>query len=763
MHASSRATRVSAQLKRILALGFFGGALLSPLARAEARAPEAFRRHGDWTATDLGGGGYVMGVRVAPSRPEVVYSWNDVGGCHRSEDGGRTWRALHGTLPNTRANYYVGELLVDPRDADHVVIATGYQYQPATGIYLSTDGGRTWQNTLAVMHATEAGRWLGNTLQRDAKNPDRLVNASTGEGVWESLDNGRTWRSLGLPALHPNDLLLDASDPDRMWVAAGAFEEFLDEGAALRVPAVAALRGGDGKVKFPGGLYRTEDRGRTWTRLGDEKFDVQEIEQDPVDARILYAITEDHQRLAISRDRGETWSHLLGGLNVREEVGDYAAWEDRCYHILAVGHGRIYTGSARGTLYQLAADRSAWQPLPREKVRHPADWWGATPERPTLGTDWHNVFSAACSLDFDPSQVDRFFITDWFSVYRSDDHGATWEWAAEGLENTYVQAVLQDPSNPLIAHVGLGDIGYFRSDDGGRSVRKPILPSTISNNVRGLALSAARPERLFATSCELPGGAWWAGKVFRSEDRGDNWALTAMRGLPKLAQNAHHANTLIADDQKPDLLYLGVSGALAPDGGGLYRSEDAGESWTWVETGLPRGTEFFRAEIWGGGHDIALSPDGSMVLASFRHGDGGHGKDKVWYRASGAERFFPVAFSAHPRDVRADPHTPGRFFLASLTTGLHRSEDGGRSWTSLTLPSGMSEAHNVIVDRVRPGRLAVATQNGHALSTDGGDTWRALDRAMPQRHSFGMGAFVGDHLVVGTGGGGLYWIDLGEP
>ena len=66
------------------------------------------RHYGHWRSSAVGGGGFQLGTAVAPTDPDVVYAWNDVGGLHRSEDAGRTWHALHGNLPTADANYRVG-------------------------------------------------------------------------------------------------------------------------------------------------------------------------------------------------------------------------------------------------------------------------------------------------------------------------------------------------------------------------------------------------------------------------------------------------------------------------------------------------------------------------------------------------------------------------------------------------------------------------------------------------------------------------------
>ena len=730
-----------------------------PAHASQSAAPEVatpdHRRYGAWNQSLIGGGGYFMGVSICASEPSVIYAWNDVGGFHRSDDGGDTWRALHGNLPTTRANYYVGELSVDPRDPDTLVVATGYRYLAPTGVYLSTDGGETFENTLVCANATEPERWTGNTLQRDANDPDRIVTVATGGGAYESRDNGRTWQNIGLHDRFPLDLVLDATNASRLWVAAGAFDDYLHR------PGEAEAK----VVQFEGGLFRTTDGGDHWEQLASAPPDVIEIEQDPDAADTLYAIGRNRARLYVTRDGGESWEELVDGLQQAENP-DASRWEpdDEKYQILTATPSGIYCGSAVGTLYELDPQAGSWRKVEREAIHPPAGWWGHLEGQTTDdgAPAYNNVFSAASSLTVSPADPDVWFMTDWYSIWRTDDAGRTWTWATEGMEDTYVQTVDSVPGRPDVVLAGLADIGYFRSVDGGSTFVSRSSQRGITNNVRSLTIPKADPSRVYGTACQQPGGAWWAGLPYRSDDNGVTWRPLPTRGLPELSNDAHHANTILADDGDADRVWLCVSKALGEGAGGLYESTDGGETWQWLDVGLPEGVDFFRHEIWGGGDDLAVGPDGASVAISFAFQNGA-GNDKVWHRPAGADRFAQARFDGWPRDVKADPFTPGRFYLATENGPAYRSDDGGATWSPMPLPADASNAFNLIVDRDTPGRLAASTNNGHVLSTDGGDTWQVLDRAIPHRVGFGMGCFAGNRLVVGTGGSGIFWIDVSEP
>jgi hypothetical protein len=70
-----------------------------------------------------------------------------------------------------------------------------------------------------------------------------------------------------------------------------------------------------------------------------------------------------------------------------------------------------------------------------------------------------------------------------------------------------------------------------------------------------------------------------------------------------------------------------------------------------------------------------------------------------------------------------------------------------------------ADAGHVAVDLATLDRVAAGTQDGVALSEDGGATWRVLDRRLPNR-LWNTVAFAGDRLIVGSSGSGAFWLPL---
>lgn len=134
-------------------------------------------------------------------------SWGN--GVYRSTDGGATW--THVGLENTRA---IGRILVDPTNPDVALVgALGNLWAPSEdrGVFRTTDGGRTWQKVLYIDDVTgvvDMARDGGdiNTIYAAAyqrlRQPWGFNGGGAGSGIFRSTDGGRTWQRLsnGLPA-----------------------------------------------------------------------------------------------------------------------------------------------------------------------------------------------------------------------------------------------------------------------------------------------------------------------------------------------------------------------------------------------------------------------------------------------------------------------------------------------------------------------------------------------------------------------------------
>ncbi len=652
-------------------------------------------------------------VVFAPSDPQRLYLSSDVGGCWRSDDGGATWHMLHGALPAEGSSYSIRGIVVDPRDADTVLIAAD------SGVWRSSDAGRSWQRSLAARwHGNGDYRGDGRILVIDHADPDTIFAAAIASGVHISHDGGKTWTPSGAEGLFPIDLHQDVGNPRRWWLAAGRAKTWID----------------GQERELPGGFFRSEDGGASWQKISD--YPIGELIQRPADPTSLIArAMNDDDRVVRSLDGGQSWQRFDAGLH--PFTGDVR--RDGSYGALTTGPDFVLLGGNGGSFYRLDDGTDVWRKIEWKKEDiHEGDWWGAL-SRPT---HWH-FGSALCWMAVDPRDPEHWAFTDWYALYQSRSAGTSWELTIDGIEMTVVHTVVQDPANPQQVLTGVADVGYFRSADAGSTYEQN--ERGISNNVKHISICAGQPQRAYAVGPQR--WEWHANQVFRSEDGGQTWMRPAMRGLGDMENK--RCNTVVVHPVNPDECYLVLNGRIEPGGGGVWRSVDAGESWTWIGEGLPAMDHCFRSDIWVAGPEVAISSDGTLVAGSDDRG-------RLFRRGPGDAAWQEISFTGQAGGVNAvvaDGHTAGRFWLCRKDGGAWRSDDGGVTW----IRRSDQDAWSLAIDVADPQRVVFNGGAGIFLSRDGGDTWVVLAGQLPYRHLRNVVAFAGARIIVGTGGNGLFW------
>jgi photosystem II stability/assembly factor-like uncharacterized protein len=259
-------------------------------------------------------------------------------------------------------------------------------------------------------------------------------------------------------------------------------------------------------------------------------------------------------------------------------------------------------------------------------------------------------------------------------VFRSSDAGRTWQ--AAGLADTkYITALVVDPKDPNIVLVGVGSGGNFgsmvfydnnpspargvyRTTDGGRTWTH-VLDAGPSSGVIDIAADTNDMRVVYASFSGGGGGrgaAAGAGpNVYRSADNGDTWARVASTGFP-----GDTANIAVASGTSSRRLYALGGGR---GGGGAYRSDDGGATWTL----------------------------GTSRLAS----------------ASG--------------HLYVDPMNPDVFY--TMGTSMYRSTDAGKTLEAIKGAPGGDDNRSFWIDPKNSQRLIIGADQGPTISVDGGQTW----------------------------------------
>ncbi|UCC24072.1 MAG: hypothetical protein JSU98_10065 [Gemmatimonadales bacterium] len=313
-------------------------------------------------------------------------------------------------------------------------------------------------------------------------------------------------------------------------------------------------------------------------------------------------------------------------------------------------------------------------------------------------------------------------------LWRTRNHGMTWEPLFDDQEVASIGAVALAPSNPNVIWVGTGEPqnrqsspyggGVFRSLDGGRSWAKLGLEET--RHVGRIVVHPGNPEVAWVAAV---GHLWGPNEergVYRTTDGGTTWErvlyVDEHTGAIDLAMDPGDPNTLFAAMYQRRRTVFGFS--ASGGGSGLYRTLDGGTSWQEMTEGLPDGDKGrMGVDVHRGNGDLVyLTVEGASPgdRGLYRSTDRG----ESWERVSGNNP-RPMYFSM----VRIDPGNPDRIYMGGVD--LQVSDDGGRTWWDY---DGYTEIHvdyhALWVDPNDSDHVVVGNDGGVASTWDGGRSWR---------------------------------------
>jgi photosystem II stability/assembly factor-like uncharacterized protein len=216
------------------------------------------------------------------------------GGVCISVDGGKSWKTSNTGMPETAPTH----ILLDPKSpAGH---RTLWATAMGRGVYKSTDDGASWvlknqgitQNEPLAWRLTRADDGaLYVTIAR--RSEDGSIGTSGDGALYKSTDGAESWTPVKLPedVNGPNGLTIDPTDPNRLYLAAWT--------------RAAGVHG------TGGGIFLSEDGGRSWRNVLDRDQHVYDVTIDPRSAKVLYAAGFESSAW-ISNDRGEHWTRIPG-------------------------------------------------------------------------------------------------------------------------------------------------------------------------------------------------------------------------------------------------------------------------------------------------------------------------------------------------------------------------------------------------------------------------------------------------------------------
>ncbi|WP_192823545.1 hypothetical protein [Rufibacter sp. LB8] len=606
-------------------------------------------------------------IAVQQSNPSVVWvgtgegnprnSVNMGNGIYKSIDGGKTWKHL-----GLEKTFNIHRILIDPSNPEVVyagVIGLPFGEHPERGLYKTTNGGQSWERVLFTNEKAGVAEMV-----MDPSNPNKLIVAmwehrrtpwdfysgGPGSGLYITYDGGKTWKKKGaadgLPAGYFGRLGLaqSRSMPNRVYAMVEATKN---------------------------GLYKSDDGGEKWTKVTEEPsivtnraFYFNEIYVDPKNENRIYmlyqpvsvsedggktftvtasmdAVHADHHAfwihpenpnfiidgndggLAISRDRGKTWSFpemlTLGQfyhINVDNEVPynvygglqDNGSWTGPAYTFTRGGLRNYYWQTLLGgdgfdvvpdpedSRYGYAMSQGGNLAYYDKKT---GKTMGIKPTAPDLNTKLRFNWNAAIALD--PHTKGTVYYASQF-LHKSTDKGLTWQIISPDLTRNLPHQQKQMESGGLsldvtsaenhntiltiapsylekeVLWVGTDDGHVQLTRDGGKTW------TNLRNNLPGLPVGAWIPQitaskhragEAFVVANHYRYGKDFSPYIYRTVDYGKTW--TRLVDGSKVKGYAH---AFLQDPTQPNLMFAGTEH-------GLWVSMDEGKNWTQWTNGLP--------------------------------------------------------------------------------------------------------------------------------------------------------------------------------
>jgi photosystem II stability/assembly factor-like uncharacterized protein len=699
-------------------------------------------------------GGRVVDFEAVERDFKRVFLATASGGVFKSVNAGITWEPIFDRYRSAS----IGDIAVFQPNPDIIWVGTGEANNRNSvawgdGIYKSSDGGKTFNNmgletthqiARVITHPTDA-----NVVYACAIG--HLWGYSGTRGLFKTTNGGRSWVKLGggLPddgRTGCTDLVTDPRDPDVLYTA------FYHR---IRRPWSFHSGGPNG------GIFKSTDGGRSWRRLtaglpagetGRIGLAVARGQPDVVMAIVEAAPSRD---LAVpgsgiyrSENAGETWRYV----NTYNNRPFYYSQirinpvDDRKVYVLTTRF--MVSDDAGVTLSNGSADQEIHGDFHALWI-DPADG-----DRYYIGMDK----GAAITFDggkkflfYDNLAIAQYFrlgvdMRDPYFIYGGhQDNGS---WAGPSFSRD-VRGLLNDDSWKL--HWGDGQDVQIDPTDW-----RKVYSSTENGGFRRYdaltyRISSHRPRRSNVT----------------------NWALIASAGDTVLRFN--WSAPLVMSPHDPGVLYLG--------GNYLFRTTDAGESWTAISSNLTTadtakiargrsggitpdntGAETHgtltsiseslaeRGVIWIGTDDgnVQLTRDGGRSWTNVRRNLRGV-PEGIWVGRVEASHFHGgtayVTFEGHRSDI--------------FTPWIFRTSDYGRTWTDIgaTLPAG-EVVHVVREDRRNPNLLFAGTEFAVWASLDAGRNWTRISNNLP---TVGIQDLVihprDNDLIAGTHGRSIWILD----
>jgi photosystem II stability/assembly factor-like uncharacterized protein len=480
----------------------------------------------DWSYTDLRG---VWDLVINPVNTNTVLAATTEG-IYRTQDAGSTWSLVH--------DFPMGiDLEMHPQDTNKIFASHGGYLSPQAGIFVSENGGSSF-TLIDELPNDYTGKSL---ISISESNPDiiyiSMAEALEGRGLFRSTDGGLSWEVVNLANIptyqgwFAHDVAIKPDDPEHiLWAGVETYKS-VDGGFLFTKKTVwSAWYFGQVPVGGPEGPPEYAHA------------DIHAIYYAPFDNNTVYLATDGG--IFVSQDNGESWEGRNGGYQTQQFYSRFSS---------SASDSLLAMGGLQDNATAIYTGEDAW-------VRVIGGDGMCTAIHPIIPS---RLYGSAQNLN----------------MRRSDSGGdgfynVTPPGVSSELRN-FNGPFIMSPQNPEVMYAGAQRL--HKTEDGGYNWQETsvdLVDQQFGNPILTIGLSEADPLKIMVGTSALAGGA---PGLFLSNDGGLSW--NKMQGLPDRIPME-----VVFHPGSADTAYVVFSGF---DTHHLYRTEDGGNSWSPLGSGLP--------------------------------------------------------------------------------------------------------------------------------------------------------------------------------
>lgn len=686
--------------------------------------------------------GRIIDIAVRPDHHATWYVAT-VGGVWKTENTGVSWTPIF----DGEGSFSIGCVTIDPRNPYTIWVGTGENNSQRSvsygdGVYRSLDAGKTWEN-MGLQESMHVGRILvdprdSNVVYVAAMGP--LWSPGGDRGLYKSLDAGKTWKAVLTISENTGvvDVQMDPRNPDVLYAAA----------YQRRRHVWTLIDGGPESA-----IYKSTDAGATWKKItnGLPKEDLGRIglAVSPANPDVVYAIVEAADKAGgffRSTDRGASFEKMSG----------YVAGGPQYYNEIVADPKQVDRVYSMDVYMQVTEDG------------------GKTFKN--AGEAWKHVDNHA--LWIDPDDTDHLVNGNDGGVYESFDRARNWAFKAN-LPVTQFYRVTADNSKPFyFVYGGTQDncsIGGPSRTATSHGITNDQWFITTSGDGFVSRVDPEDPSIVYAESQH-------AGVVRYDRRTGEQIDIQPQAGKDDPPLRWNWDSPLIISPHSHTRLYIAAQR--------VFRSDDRGDTWVPISGDLTRqidrNTLPVMGRVWGPdavaknsstsfyGNIVSLTESPAregLVYAGTDDGlvqvteDGGRTWRKIESFPGVPDRTYVSRLEPSPRQADTVYAAFDNHKMGDLKPYLLKSTDRGRTWTSIAgnLPSRGS-VYVVVEDPEQSDLLFAGTEFGAFFSVDGGKAWIELEGGLPTIAVRDIAIQPRDHdVVIATFGRGFYVLDDYRP